>query len=219
MIRGLSHTLLATAFSIAAGIAVTPLAAAQGNAKPDLAKAKQIASEVCAACHGADGNSAVAANPNLAGQGADYITRQLRNFKSQVRMNAIMQGMVASLSDADMVALGQFYAQQKPKLAGARDAALAKAGQVLFRAGDSASGLPACSSCHSPDGAGIPKNYPRLSGQHPEYTAAQLQAFKAGERGNDKAGKDAQGKIMWEVAQKLSPAQMKALAEYSAGVH
>ncbi len=219
MIRGLSRTLLAAAFSISVGMAVSPLAAAQDNAKPDLGKAKQIAGEVCAACHGADGNSPVAANPNLAGQGAAYITRQLRNFKSQVRVNAIMQGMVANLSDADMVALGQFYAQQKPKLAGARDAVLAKAGQVLYRAGNADTGLPACSSCHSPDGAGIPRNFPRLSGQHADYTAAQLQAFKAGERGNDQAGKDVQGKIMWAVAQNLTAAQMKALAEYSAGLH
>ena len=147
-------------------LAFAPLAQAQSAAaakdKPDLAKAKQTAEQVCAACHGADGNSAASANPNLAGQGAEYITRQLLHFKSGVRVNAIMQSMVAALSDADMKALGAYYAQQKPKVLGAKDAALAKTGQRLYRAGDVATGLPACSSCHSPDGAGIPKNYPRL---------------------------------------------------------
>jgi cytochrome c553 len=203
-------------------LAFAPLAQAQSAAaakdKADLAKAKQTAEQVCAACHGADGNSAASANPNLAGQGAEYITRQLLHFKSGVRVNAIMQGMVAALSDADMKALGAYYAQQKPKVLGAKDAALAKTGQRLYRAGDVATGLPACSSCHSPDGAGIPKNYPRLSGQYAEYTYAQLKAFKAGERGNDEAGKDAQGKIMWAVAQRLSDSQMKALADYTAGL-
>lgn len=203
-------------------LAFAPLAQAQSAAaakdKPDLAKARQTAEQVCAACHGADGNSAAPANPNLAGQGAEYITRQLLHFKSGVRVNAIMQSMVAALSDADMKALGAYYAQQKPKVLGAKDAALAKTGQRLYRAGDVATGLPACSSCHSPDGAGIPKNYPRLSGQYADYTYAQLKAFKAGERGNDEAGKDAQGKIMWAVAQRLSDSQMKALADYTAGL-
>jgi cytochrome c553 len=214
------RTTLRTALSVCAMLAAAPLALAQTApaAKPDLAKAKQTAEQVCAACHGADGNSALAANPNLAAQGAEYITRQLRHFKTGVRVNAIMQGMVATLSDADMVALGAYYAAQKPKGLAAKDATLAKAGQTLWRAGDSANGLPACSSCHAPDGAGIPKNYPRLSGQYADYTYAQLKAFKAGERGNDQAGKDAQGKIMWAIAQKMSDAQMKALSDYAAGL-
>lgn len=216
------RTTLRAALTMWALLALSPLANAQAPAaaapKPDLAKAKQTAEQVCAACHGADGNSALSANPNLAGQGADYITRQLQHFKSGVRANAIMQGMSATLSDADMVALGHFYAQQKPKGLAAKDAALVKTGQTLYRAGDTANGLPACSACHAPDGAGIPKNYPRLSGQHADYTYAQLKAFKAGERGNDKAGKDVQGKIMWEVAQKMTDTQMKALADYAAGL-
>jgi len=214
------RTTLRTALSVCAMLAVSPLAVAQTApaAKPDLAKAKQTAEQVCAACHGADGNSALAANPNLAAQGAEYITRQLQHFKTGVRVNAIMQGMVAALSDADMVALGTYYAAQKPKGLAAKDPALAKAGQTLWRAGDSANGLPSCSSCHAPDGAGIPKNYPRLSGQHADYTYAQLKAFKAGERGNDKAGKDAQGKIMWAIAQKMDDSQMKALSDYAAGL-
>jgi len=211
---------LRTALLACAMLAVAPLAHAQTApaAKPDLAKAKQTAEQVCAACHGPDGNSALAANPNLAGQGAEYITRQLRHFKTGVRVNPVMQGMVAALSDADIAALGAYYAAQKPKGGGAKDAALAKAGQTLWRAGDSANSLPACSSCHAPDGAGIPNIYPRLSGQHADYTYAQLKAFKSGERGNDKAGKDVQGRIMAEIAQKMSDAQMKALSDYAAGL-
>ncbi len=100
---------------------------------------------------------------------------------------------------------------QKPKGGTAKDPALVKTGQSLFRGGVAATGLPACASCHSPNGAGIPRNYPRLAGQHADYAYAQLQAFKAGDRGADKDGKDAQGKIMAAIAQKMSDAQMKAV--------
>jgi cytochrome c553 len=197
---------------------VSPVFAAEGAAKPDLAHARQIIDTVCAACHGADGNSVVSANPSLAGQGAEYITRQLQHFKSGVRANPVMAGMVASLTPEDMVALGIFYSQQKPKGGTARDPALVKAGQSLFRGGVAAAGLPACSSCHSPNGAGIPKNYPRLAGQHAEYSLAQLNAFKAGERGADKDGKDVQGRIMTAIAQRMTAEQMKAVADYTAGL-
>ena len=217
--------LLAATISIAtlALLQVLPVAAAEVSATPvaakvDLAHAKQIVDTVCAACHGADGNSVAPANPNLAGQGADYITRQLQNFKSGVRSNAVMAALVAGLTPDDMVALGLYFSQQKPKGGTARDPALVKSGQSLFRGGLAATGLPACSSCHSPNGAGIPKNYPRLAGQHAEYTYAQLKAFKAGERGADKDGKDVQGRIMGAVAQKMTDEQMKAVADYSAGL-
>jgi len=215
------RTLLWAACSLTALAVVAlgvPSAAAQGAAKPDLAKAKQTAEQICAACHGADGNSAIAANPNLAGQGAEYISRQLQHFKAGIRVNAVMQGMVATLAPEDMVALGIYFSQQKPKNPGAKDPALVVMAQPLYRAGDAASGLPACAACHSPTGVGIPKNFPRLSGQYADYTYAQLQAFKTGERGNDKDGKDTQGKIMWAVAQHMTDAQMKALADYAAGL-
>lgn len=212
--------LLATAITILAlALDRIPLAfAAEGAAKPDLVHAKQIVDTVCAACHGADGNSVAAANPNLAGQGAEYITRQLQHFKSGVRANAVMGALVATLTPEDMVALGIYYSQQKPKGGAARDPALVKTGQSIFRGGVAAAGLPACSSCHSPTGAGIPKNYPRLAGQHAEYSYAQLKAFKTGERGADKDGKDTQGRIMATIAQKMTDEQMKAAADYSAGL-
>lgn len=188
------------------------------TAKPDLAKARQIAGQVCAACHGADGNSVAAANPNLAGQDADYITLQLAHFKAGIRANPTMQAMAASLSDDDMRSLGAYYAQQKPKGLAAKDPSLVKSAQQLWRGGDAANGVPACSACHSPTGAGIPKNFPRLAGQYADYTYAQLKAFKAGERGADAAGRDINGRVMNAIAQKMSDAQMKAVADYAAGL-
>ena len=187
-------------------------------AKPDLAKAQQIVNQVCAACHGADGNSVAAINPNLAGQDADYITLQLAHFRAGIRVNPTMQAMAAPLTDEDMRALGAYYAQQKPKGLAAKDPSLVKLAQKIWRGGDAARGVPACAACHSPTGAGIPKNYPRLAGQYADYTYAQLKAFKAGERGADAAGKDINGRVMNAIAQQLSDAEMKAVADYAAGL-
>lgn len=192
----------------------TPAAQPSGG-KPNLEQAQKTASEVCLACHGPSGNSVVPANPSLAGQPAEYITVQLAHFKSGVRVNPIMQGMASTL-DADQIkAIGVYYSQQKPKPQAAKDAALVAAGQKLFRGGDSATGTPACSACHLPSGAGVAKNYPRLAGQHADYTYAQLKAFKSGERGADK---DANGTIMATIAQRMTDAQMKAVAEYASGL-
>ena len=202
-----------------AAMSVTAFAqeAAQSKAAaPDPARAKQIATQVCAACHGADGNSVAPANPNLAGQGADYITLQLMHFKAGVRMNPTMQAMAAPLSDDDMRGLGEYFSQQKPKGLGAKDPALVKKGERLWRGGDMASDVPACAGCHSPDGAGIPKNYPRLAGQYGDYVYAQLKAFKAGARGAD--GKDANGHIMATIAGNMTDEQMKAVSDYAMGL-
>jgi cytochrome c553 len=208
--------LLAGSIALAAnGVAM----AEEASAKPDLAKAKQTADQLCGACHGADGNSAVPANPNLAGQQAAYITVQLEHFKSGVRSNAIMAGLVAALSPADMRALGIYFSQQKPKAAGVKERELALAGQKLYRGGNAATGLPACAACHSPDGAGIPSRYPRLGGQHADYALGQLKAFKSGERGMDKGGKDVNGRVMAQVAARLSDQEMQALAQYASGLH
>ena len=206
------------AFIVAMLPAVVAAEEAAAPAKVDLAKAQQIVTQICAACHGADGNSAVSANPNLAGQHADYITLQLAHFKAGIRVNAVMQGMAATLSDADMKALGVYYSQQKPKGQAAKDAATVKLAQQLYRGGDAASAVPACASCHSPTGAGMPKNYPRVAGQYADYSYAQLKAFKSGERGADKEGKDTNGMVMATIAQRLTDAQMKALAEYMSGL-
>ena len=202
-----------------AGTLAAAAAFAQAPAgKPDLERGQKIASEVCIACHGPNGNSVVPANPSIAGQPAEYITLQLAHFKSGLRVNPIMQGMAATLQPEEMKAIGLYYSQQKPNGQAAKDATLVAAGQKLFRGGDTATGIPACSACHAPNGAGVAKNYPRLAGQHADYTYAQLKAFKAGERGADKDGKDVNGTIMVTVAARMSDAQMKAVAEYASGL-
>jgi cytochrome c553 len=212
------HWLLAAALAMLAAAASAAEEAKPAAAAADPARAQQIVSQVCAACHGADGNSPAAANPSLAGQPADYITLQLAHFKAGIRPSPIMQPMAAPLSDADMQALGAYFAQQKPKGQAAKDASSVKLAQQLYRGGDNASGVPACASCHLANGAGLPKNYPRLAGQHADYAYAQLQAFKSGQRGNDKEGKDVNGRIMASIAARLSDAQMKAVADYTAGL-
>jgi cytochrome c553 len=200
------------AFACAAGAAALFAAHAQ-----DLAKAQNIANQVCAACHAADGNSIAPANPKIAGQIAEYLHKQLVDFKAQggkkpARESAIMLGMVANLSEADMKGLAAFYAGQKLKPAAASDKELAALGQKLWRGGNSATGVPACAGCHGPAGAGIPAQYPRLAGQYKEYIAEQLKAFKEGARANDPNG------VMRSVAARMSEREMRALAEYAAGL-
>jgi cytochrome c553 len=192
--------------------------AQQPDAKPDLAKAQTIVTQVCAACHGTDGNSPTPINPSIAGMPAEYISTQLAHFKTGLRVNPIMQGMAAPLSPDDMRALGAYFSQQKPKGLAAKDATLVQAGQKLYRGGDRAAGVPACASCHLPNGAGVAKSYPRLAGQYADYTYAQLKAFKAGERGNDPEGKDVNGRVMATIASRMSDAQMRAAAEYTSGL-
>jgi cytochrome c553 len=192
---------------------------APGPFKPDLVKAQTIVSQVCVACHGADGNSPIPINPNLAAQPAEYISQQLAHFKAGVRANPIMLGMATMLSPDDMKSIGVYFSQQKPKVLAARDPALVAIGQKLYRAGDVAAGIPACAGCHAPNGAGVPSHFPRLAGQNADYALAQLKAFKAGERGADKGGKDINGRIMTTIAGRLSEDQMKAVAEYTQGLH
>ena len=219
--------LLIAATSVASGLFISLASFAAGAegvvqsaaSKPDLAKAKQIVDQVCVACHGADGNSASPANPSLAGQHADYITLQLTHFQSGIRANAVMQAMVAKLTPEEMRSLGFFFAKQKAKPSAAKDLELVAAGQKIFRGGNASSGVPACAACHSPDGAGIPKRYPRVGGQYADYTLAQLKAFKAGERGADKDGKDVNGKVMAQIASRMSEREMQAVAEFTSGLH
>jgi cytochrome c553 len=198
-------------------VAGTAAAEEQPAGKVDLAKAQQIVSQVCAACHGNDGNSVASANPSLAGQPAQYIALQLQHFKSGIRPNPIMAGMSAALTPEDMTALGAYFSQQKPKGSVAKNRDLADKGQKIYRGGRANDALPACSACHAPDGAGMPAQYPRLSGQSSDYVYDQLKKFKSGERGNN--DKDASGRIMTAVAARLSDEDMHALAEYTAGLH
>jgi cytochrome c553 len=185
--------------------AAAPTAKTESPAgKPDLERAQKTASEVCLACHGPGGNSVVPTNPSLAGQPAEYISLQLAHFKAGVRVNPIMQGIASTLQPEDMRRSASTTRSSSRKPQAAKDAALVAAGQKIFRGGDMANGTPACSACHLPTGAGVAKNYPRVGGQHAEYTYAQLKAFKSGERGADKEGKDANGMIMATIAQRLS---------------
>jgi len=201
----------------AAALLCVGAAAAQAPAKPDAAKGQGIASQVCAACHAADGNSPAAANPKLAGQFYDYLHKQLVNFKPQAdrktaRDNAVMAGMVANLSAADMQNVAAYYASQKLKPAVAKDKELAAQGQKIYRGGNAATGLPACAGCHGPSGAGMPAQYPRISGQFAEYIEAQLKAFRAGTRANDPNG------MMRGVAVRMTDREIQGVAEYVAGL-
>ncbi|MES2206514.1 MAG: c-type cytochrome [Pseudomonadota bacterium] len=175
-------------------------------------RAEKIVSQTCAACHGADGNSVIPENPVLAGQVPEYIERQLKNFKSDVRPNPIMKGMAASLTPEDMKELGGFFGSQKIKAKTSKAPDLVEQGKVIFRFGNEKSGLPACMGCHGPAGAGVPTQYPRLAGQHASYILKQLKSFRKGERGANKS--DISGKIMVDVAKKLSEEEMTAVAEY-----
>ena len=186
-------------------------------AKPDAAKGRAIASQVCAACHAVDGNSVAPTNPKIAGQIPEYVHKQLVNFKPQggnkaERENAVMGAMVANLSDADMRNVAAYYAGQKLKPAAARSKDVAVAGQKLYRGGNPATGVPACSGCHGPDGSGMPSQYPRVAGQYAEYIEAQLKLFKSGERANDP------NRMMRGVAERMSEKEIKAVAEYVAGL-
>lgn len=185
-----------------------PVSATRG----DPAKAQKIVNEVCGACHGTDGNSNTPAYPVLAGQHPEYITKQLHDFKSGARRNAIMAPNVVGLSDEDMLNLGAYFAAQTPKPRLARDPALVAAGQRLFKGGNAGSGVPACASCHGPNGAGIPVQFPRLAGQHAKYVETQLRNFRSGDRANDG------GKMMQVIARKLTDQEMRAVAEFISGL-
>jgi cytochrome c553 len=214
MIRLLATVASAAVFSAAIWSGTV---AAQDAAKPDAAKGQTIAAQVCAACHAADGNSAVAANPKLAGQFYDYLHKQLVNFKPQggkkaERDNAVMAGMVANLSPADMKDVAAYFASQKLKPATATDKEVAALGQKIYRGGNAASGVAACAGCHGPGGAGMPAQYPRISGQFAEYVEAQLKAFRAGTRTNDPNG------MMRAVVVRMNDREIHAVAEYAAGL-
>jgi len=187
------------------GAAAAPAPAA----KADLERGKQIATTVCVACHGPDGNSTIAANPILAGQHGGYIAIQLANFKSGARPSPIMQGMAAALSPEDMANVGAYYETQKPASQVARDKAAVTRGQQIWRTGNKAMGIPACASCHGASGHGIPAQYPRLAGQHPGLTLGWLQAYASGARPSP---------VMGPIASKLNENDMKAVTDYVTGL-
>ena len=179
-------------------------------AKPDLAKGQAKATEVCTACHTADGTRGSPANPILQGQHSEYLVKQLTEFKAGKRANAVMGGMAGLLSEDDMKNVAAFYSSKQAKPGAAKNKDLVALGEKIYRGGIAAKQVPACSGCHSPNGAGIPAQYPRLGSQHGDYTEAQLVAFRSGARANSAQ--------MMTIAARLSDKEIKAVSDYIAGL-
>jgi cytochrome c553 len=177
--------------------------------KADVARGQQLAA-ACLACHTADGTRGAPANPILQGQHPEYIVKQLAEFKSGKRRNAIMQGLAAGLSEEDMKHIAAFYASKPaPKgFAGNKDTVAL--GEAIWRGGIKAKGVPACTACHGPAGSGIPAQYPRIAGQHAAYTEAQMNAFRLGERANNAQ--------MMTIAGKMNEREIKAVSDFAAGL-
>jgi cbb3-type cytochrome c oxidase subunit III len=205
--------LLAIVFSTAA-MAEEP--SKNATATVDPTKGGAIATAVCSACHGPDGNATGPGFPKLASQNPVYLAKQLHNFKLQgdakvpQRNNAIMAGYAAALSDTDIKNVSAFYATQVWKPANAKSKDTVALGEKIWRGGIVEKAVPACAGCHSPNGAGIPVQYPRLAGQWGEYNEAQLTAFKTGTRKNSAP--------MTAIASRLSEAEIKAVSDYAAGL-
>jgi cytochrome c553 len=212
--RGLAFFTRGLALALSFG--VSGLAFAQAPAKPDVKRGEQIATQVCASCHGADGNSGSPANPKLAGQHSEYLYKQLSNFKVKSgakeaeRANPIMAGFATALTDADMRSVAAYYSGQKYKPAAAKNKDLVDLGQKIYRAGIPDKGVPSCAGCHSPNGAGIPAQYARIGGQYGEYSESQLVAFRQGLRKNSAQ--------MSLIASRMSDLEIKAVSDYVAGL-
>jgi cytochrome c553 len=196
---------LAAALTGVGAFAAEPAASA-----PEPAKGAAISSAVCAACHTNDGSRGSPANPIIQGQHPEYLVKQLSEFKAGKRESAIMRAMAAPLSEADMKNVAAFYASKEPKPGFAKNKDLVTLGEKIYRGGAADRHIPACSGCHSPNGAGIPAQYPRLAGQHADYVQAQLVAFRAGTRQNNP--------VMNGVAAFLTDREIKALSDYVAGL-
>jgi len=202
--------------SAAAGMALIAHAQTKGPAKPDAARGQQIASQVCAACHAADGNSTIPGNPRLAQQHADYLYKQLVDYSTAqgqakpARENPVMNGFATQLSDADKRNVAAWFASQaaKPQFAKSKDSL--ELGQRIWRAGIPEKSVPACAGCHGPAGSGIPVQYPRIAGQHAEYTETTLKNFREGVRRNNTP--------MQQIAARLSDAEIKAVADFAQGL-
>ena len=184
---------------------------AKEPAKPDLAKGGTISASVCAACHTADGSRGIPTNPILQGQHADYIVKQLTEFKSGKRDNAIMKSMASTLSEDDMRNVAAFYASKTAKPGQSKNPASVELGQKIWRGGIAEKSVAACAGCHGPTGAGIPSQYPRLGGQHAEYVSSQLTMFRSGKRANSPQ--------MATIAARMSDAEIAAVSDYAEGLN
>lgn len=164
----------------------------------------------CVSCHGAAGNSTITANPRLAGQHTAYIVKQLTDFRTAARNNPVMSPLAKALSDDDVKNIAAYLSTQAPKSGAARNAGTLELGRQIWRGGIASKNVPACAGCHSPNGAGIPAQYPRLAGQHQDYTVAELTNFRSGARTNSVQ--------MTAIAERLSDKEIKAVADYIAGL-
>jgi cytochrome c553 len=219
--KSVASALASSAVSALATLGAGLLLAASANAafaaeskpaaKPDLAKGQATSTTVCAACHTNDGSRGVPANPILQGQHPEYLVKQLTEFKAGKRANPIMSGMSAMLSEDDMKNVAAFYASKQAKPGAAKHKDLVTLGEKIYRGGIADRSIPACAGCHSPTGAGIPAQYPRLAGQHADYIETQLVAFRGGTRTNSAP--------MTGVAAKMNDREIKAVSDYIAGLH
>ena len=203
----------ASRFFSALALACTGLAvhaAEPAASRPEPAKGAAISAAVCAACHTNDGSRGSPANPILQGQHPDYLVKQLTEFKAGKRESPVMRPMAQPLSEADMRNVAAFYASKQAKPGFARNKDLVSLGEKIYRGGVADRRVPACYGCHGPSGAGIPAQYPRLAGQHSEYVEAQLTAFRSGARHNSA--------MMTGVAARLNDREIKAVADYVAGL-
>ena len=205
--------LLVGAMAMSAGVAQ---AQTKGPSKPDAARGQQIASQVCVTCHNADGNSTSSGNPRLAQQHADYLYKQLVDYSpgqgqaKPARENPVMNGFASQLSDADKRNVAAWFSSQAAKPAFARSKDTLELGQRIWRAGIPEKQVPACAGCHGPAGSGIPAQYPRIAGQHAEYTETTLKNFREGARRNNPT--------MQQIASRLSDAEIRALADFAQGL-
>ena len=202
--------LLSSLMLIASAAAPAFAAEQAAAAKPDLAKGQEISTNVCGACHTADGSRGSPANPILQGQHPEYLAKQLTEFKAGKRVNAIMQGMAATLSETDIKNVAAFYASKQAKPGFAKSKDTVALGEKIYRGGLADRNVTACAGCHGPTGSGIPSQYARLRGQHADYTEAQLKAFRDGVRKNSLQ--------MMGVVAKLNDKEIKAVADYIAGM-
>ena len=201
---------LTASLLFSAALAALSFSTQAQSIKPDTAKGAALFGQVCVACHAADGNSTTPANPKLAQQHPEYLVKQLQEYKSGKRANAIMSGFAGSLSDEDMRNVAYWLASQKATTGAATDAELVRLGERIYRGGIADRQIAACAGCHSPNGAGIPAQNPRLSGQHAEYTADQLRQFRSGARKNNLQ--------MTGVAAKMNDREILAVSEFIAGL-
>lgn len=194
----------------AAALATLSLSVHAQSAQPDLRRGAQLYGQVCVACHAADGNSSTAANPKLAQQHPEYLIKQLKEYKSGKRQNAVMAGFAAGLSEDDKRDISYWLASQRATTGFARDKDKVMLGERIYRGGIADRNIAACAGCHSPNGAGIPAQYPRLAGQHAEYTVDQMKQFRSGARQNSTQ--------MTQIAQYMTDREIEAVADFIAGL-